>query len=55
MSKTKADLMKKAIAKLKTLTKEELQYFVEFDNCCQHTKTHPVGMDNVCDKCGDWV
>jgi hypothetical protein len=51
----KAELLKQATAKLKTLTKEELQNFVEKVNCCPHKKTHPVGMDSVCDVCGDWV
>ena len=51
----KAELLKKAIKKLKTLTKEELQNFIEEINCCPHKHTEPCGMDTICKDCGDWV
>lgn len=51
---TKADLLKQAQRKLKSLSKDELQHFVD-KNCCPHRNTRPCGMDTVCDDCGDWV
>lgn len=50
----KDKLMEKAIKKLKKLSIEELENFLTL-NCCPHKKTHPCGMDTVCDSCGDWV
>lgn len=52
---TKAQLIEKANLKLWDMRKAEIQHFIDSVNCCPHKKTHKVGMDAVCDDCGDWV
>jgi len=52
---TKAQLITLAVKKLRKLKRAELHHFVYKLNCCPHDRTHPCGMDSVCDDCGAWV